>query len=333
MAHNHPLVSVILPVYNGEPYLQESIQSILKQDYPNFEFIIINDGSSDASWDIIQQIQDYRVRVFTQENCGLPATLNRGIHLAKGEFIARIDQDDRALPKRLSAQILFLQTHPQIGVVGSAYRIIDATGTVIGIRYPLCMPHQVKRHLFIGNPFCHGSVVFHKHIVLSVGGYDHEAPIEDYELWSRLAGVTQITNLPDVLYDYRIGLDTSMVIVNKEKFVKETEKIRCRVWEHAIPPSVWGGCSASSLWYERRQLKKYPLIPKGTHNRSQHELHMTVGLSIAYHYTKVGAWRHVLGEVAGLFLMHTPHFRQLARLLSHLPKIFAGLLRARGTDQ
>src|SRR6185369_12980087 len=118
-----PLISVVLPVYNGEEYLRESIDSILKQSYSNFEFLILNDGSSDRSEEIIQSYSDPRIKYHKHANCGLAATLNKGIELAKGEYIARQDQDDISLPTRLEKQITFLENHSEYAMVGTGSKI------------------------------------------------------------------------------------------------------------------------------------------------------------------------------------------------------------------
>src|SRR5437660_806769 len=104
LVSKHPLVSVLLPVYNGARFLEGGIESILSQSYRNIELIIINDGSSDDSAQIISKFHDPRIRAYSQENQGLAATLNRAIHLAKGEYLARQDQDDLSLPQRLEKQ-------------------------------------------------------------------------------------------------------------------------------------------------------------------------------------------------------------------------------------
>ena len=113
------LVSVVLPVYNGAKYLRDAIDSMLAQSYANFELIIIDDGSTDDSINIISAFNDPRIRLYSQENQGLAATLNRGITLAKGAYIARQDQDDVSLPNRLSKQAAFLETNPDYGMVGT----------------------------------------------------------------------------------------------------------------------------------------------------------------------------------------------------------------------
>jgi glycosyltransferase involved in cell wall biosynthesis len=116
----NPLVSVILPVYNAETYIAEAIESILTQSYKNLELILINDGSTDRSLDIMQSYADIRIQIISRENRGLVASLNEGIMKAKGKYIARMDADDISLPKRFEEQVAFLEMHPEVGLCGTA---------------------------------------------------------------------------------------------------------------------------------------------------------------------------------------------------------------------
>ncbi|MCC7208163.1 MAG: glycosyltransferase [Anaerolineae bacterium] len=311
-----PLVSVILPVFNGEPYLRDAIDSVLMQDYPNFELIIIDDGSHDNSWATICSIDDGRVRSYRQPNAGLPTTLNRGIELSGGELVARMDQDDHCHPERLRQQARFLNGHPEIGVVGCSYRVIDTHGRLLGTRYQLCSPVQVRRHLYSGNPFCHGSVTYRKSTVLAAGSYDPTALIEDYDLWTRAACLTQMANLPDALYDYRVNVSTSMVAVNQSRYAVETESIRQQMWERNDPPFLQG------LIAEKRLLRSGPLVRHGSHNRTRRQLNVMVGLSIASVFFKRSNSRRASQEWIGLALMNLDRPAQVTRVLRHA----AGLL-------
>ena len=236
----NPLVSVLLPVYNGEPYLRGAIELILNQTYSNLELIIINDGSKMNSRRTIQMFtSDPRVRVYEHPNCGLPATLNHGIELAQGELIARMDQDDLSAPERLEKQVTYLIQHPKIGVLGTSYRVIDIDGGLLGVRLQLCTPAQVRWQVYAGNPFCHGSVMFRKSVVIAANCYEPTAKVEDYDLWSRMAYRVEMTNMPDVLYDYRINVSSSMVATNHERYRLEADAIRARLWNNELPPH-WG---------------------------------------------------------------------------------------------
>ncbi|QWD54504.1 glycosyltransferase [Polynucleobacter paneuropaeus] len=200
------LVSVVLPVYNGSQYLRQSIESILQQSYRNFELIIINDGSQDDSQKIIDSYNDSRIRAFEQANIGLAATLNKGISLAKGRWIARQDQDDVSFPERLTKQVHFMNTHPAYAIVGTAAQIwVNETKTDRFHRHP-CSDPELRAGLVFYNYFVHSSVLLDKLILESIGGYTTDPerqPPEDYELWCRIARKHPVRNLPDVLLAYR----------------------------------------------------------------------------------------------------------------------------------
>lgn len=200
------LISVILPVYNGAQFLREAIESILQQSYSNLELIIINDGSKDDSQSIIDSYADGRIRSFDQSNIGLSATLNRGISLAKGRWIARQDQDDVSFPERLTKQIQFMNAHPDYAMVGTAAQIwVDETKTDRLHKHP-CTDQELRIGLLFFNYFVHSSVLIDKSTLESIGGYSIDPsrqPPEDYELWSRIARRYRIANLPDILLAYR----------------------------------------------------------------------------------------------------------------------------------
>jgi glycosyltransferase involved in cell wall biosynthesis len=203
---NTPKVSIILPVFNGEKFLEESINSILKQSYDNFELIIVNDGSVDASQKIIESFGDPRIRVLHQSNMGLPAALNNGIELSIGEYIARQDADDISLPLRLEKQVNFLDQNSQCGLVGSAAEIwVEKSPSGRFHDHPLC-PGILEFELIFNNPFVHSSWMFRRKIISQVGIYTTDVsrqPPEDYEYISRISRCYQLANLKDRLIVYR----------------------------------------------------------------------------------------------------------------------------------
>lgn len=197
-----PKVTVLMPVYNGERYLAEAMKSILNQSFTDFEFLIINDGSTDRTLEIASSFEDHRVQVVSNtRNEGLIAALNRGLALAQGEYIARMDQDDISLPMRLEKQVSFMDAHDDIGVLGTAFQLIDKEGTAISM--PVIFPrshHVLTWSLFYYSPFVHPSVMFRKITVVAAGGYSARAThAEDYDLWFRLSRLTRLSNLPDIL--------------------------------------------------------------------------------------------------------------------------------------
>lgn len=201
-----PLISVVLPVYNAGPYLREAVQSMLDQLYNDFELIIINDGSTDESWQTLREYQDPRIRLYDQKNHGLVATLNRGINLSRGEYIARMDQDDHSEPERLEKQIGFLERHKDIGVLGTTAYIMNEQSEPIGVNPALLDDTELKLQMMYQTPFTHGSVMIRRDILLKLMPpfYRESAGnAEDYDFWSRLAPLTKLANIPESLYGWR----------------------------------------------------------------------------------------------------------------------------------
>jgi glycosyltransferase involved in cell wall biosynthesis len=202
----NPLVSVVLPVYNCPNYVGEAIQSVLAQTFHDYELLVIDDGSTDETPSVLARYRDSRVRVMTQSNRGLAATLNRGIELAKGRYIARQDQDDFSYPQRLARQVAFLEAHPGCGLVGTwadIWRENASTGRQH--RHPSGNA-LLQYQLLLNNPFVHSSVMIRKAALDRVGPYSTDngrQPPEDYELWSRVARVYEVSNIPEVLHMYR----------------------------------------------------------------------------------------------------------------------------------
>jgi glycosyltransferase involved in cell wall biosynthesis len=223
-----PLISVILPVFNADKYVFQAIESILNQTYTDFELIIIDDGSTDHSAEVICSFHDTRI-VFlqNQDNQGLVYTLNRGIQSAKGKYIARMDADDISLPHRFQQQVSFLEMHPEIGVVGSGYLPIDENNNAV--RSPIYKaeyPLTVKWAILIGNPLAHPSTMYRADLARQLGGYDkHFTYAEDYEFWTRMAEITNICSIKDVLIRYRVRDDDHRSRKYSE-MLQETNKIR-----------------------------------------------------------------------------------------------------------
>lgn len=224
-----PMVSVILPVYNGERYLAEAIDSILRQTYTNFELIVINDGSRDGSAQCVAGFDDPRILYFDQENMGLAATLNRGLSLARGEFVARQDQDDISLSNRFAEQVVFLEKNPDYGMVGTWAEIFSESEAKKRYHYHPIDNLELKFHLHFRNPFVHSSMMLRKQTVYDVGCYATDParqPPEDYELWSRMARHAKIANIPQVLVRYR-EVETGMSHAGKAPFAPMVYKISC----------------------------------------------------------------------------------------------------------
>lgn len=189
-----PKVSVIMSVYNAEKYLRESVQSILGQTCTDFEFIIVNDGSTDTSKEILESFSDPRIKIINQKNRGLTESLNTAIRESKGMYIARMDADDISFPERFEKQISFLDTHPDIAMCGTQCDV-----------YKVPQTHRdIKRMMLFHNPFIHPSTMI-RSSVLKQNLYDTSfRHLQDYELWTRIVPFYKTANLPDVLLKYTV---------------------------------------------------------------------------------------------------------------------------------
>lgn len=219
------LVSVIIPVYNGGDYLIDSVSSIINQSYKNLEIIIINDGSSDNSDEIIKNFKDSRIVYINQKNQGLSSTLNAGIKIATGEFIARQDQDDISLPNRIQVQLDYLVSN-NIYFVGSRSVVIDDQGNKIAKHNHPLSSIACKLFLQFDNPFVHSSILARKDIFLN-DLYSTELdkqPPEDYDLWCRLSKKFDMENVPQRLVLYR-QLQSGMSQSNRRSFLENIKKI------------------------------------------------------------------------------------------------------------
>ena len=205
-----PRVSVVMPVHNGGPYLQHAIDSILGQTFTDFEFLIIDDGSTDSTVEVLRpyQVADNRVRVHHQEKAGLVASLNRGCSHARAAYIARMDADDIAFPDRFARQVEFLDRHPEVALVGSAVVRIDATGQEIKRNVCPTSHAEIVQALREYTCFTHSTVMMRTEALAAIGGYRPAyRHAEDYDLWLRLAERYQLANLPDPLLYYRVYPD------------------------------------------------------------------------------------------------------------------------------
>jgi glycosyltransferase involved in cell wall biosynthesis len=201
-----PKISVIMPVYNSEKYLEEAIESVLSQSYSNSEFIIIDDGSSDNSLLISQGFarKDNRIIVIeNQQNLGVVESLNKGLALARGEFVARMDSDDVSLPMRFEKQVAYLEQHPEVGVVGTAYNLIDENGVVTKEYRPPRTDVKIRWQLLFHSPFANPSVMYRAELGKKLHYISDYAYCEDFEFWTRFLAFSKGANLGGVLLHYR----------------------------------------------------------------------------------------------------------------------------------
>lgn len=201
-----PMVTVLMSVYNGEKFLREAIDSILNQTFTDFEFLIINDGSTDKSVEIIESYEDSRIRLINNEkNLKLIASLNKGISLARGKYIARMDCDDISMPNRLEKEVNFLENSLDYGLVGTYYTVIDGEGRdQYNVSYP-SSNELIKLFLSLNCPLAHGSIMGRTELFKqNLYGSEESYAVEDYELWTRMSKVTKIHNIPEYLFKYRV---------------------------------------------------------------------------------------------------------------------------------
>lgn len=201
-------VSVVMAVRNGADFLEAGLRSVLTQDFRDFEFVIIDDASTDATPAIIAQAGDPRIVYHRNEtNIGQTASLNLGLRLARGAYIARMDADDAYLPGKLRAQVAFLDRHPGVAVCGTWAQCVDNHGVVTGVFEPPTAWDEIKARLLWTSPICHVSVLMRRDVILGVGGYDESYRYSaDYHLWSEIVRRGhRLANLPERLMSYRVS--------------------------------------------------------------------------------------------------------------------------------
>jgi glycosyltransferase involved in cell wall biosynthesis len=198
-----PLISVLLPVYNAEKYIEQAIYSILNQTFSDFELIIINDGSTDNSLAVIQSITDKRIIIINQENKGLIVSLNYGIDISKGEYIARMDADDIAFPTRFEAQLKLFSDNKKLGLCGTS---TENFGAISNQKIRSNNDQFLKSYLLFGPPFAHPSIMMKRALLVQNNiRYDSNfMHCEDFALWSALKPYCSFSNVAEVLLKYRV---------------------------------------------------------------------------------------------------------------------------------
>jgi glycosyltransferase involved in cell wall biosynthesis len=246
----HPAISVIMPVYNAEGYLPAAVESVLTQTFADFEFLALDDGSTDRSLSILRAYEknDSRLRVLTRENRGLVASLNELIDAARGRYLARMDSDDICRPQRFAKQISYLEDHPACVAVGSRVLFIDPEGNPI-FEAPNELTHEEIDAAHMSGDLtmriCHPSVLMRKAAVVGVGKYRQEFDVgEDWDLFLRLAEVGRLANLSQVLFEYRQHLGAACYSNARRdvspKFVKRAVEDAAERRGLAINPETLG---------------------------------------------------------------------------------------------
>lgn len=259
---NNPLVSVILPCYNAEDFIEASIKSIMDQTYSNLEIIAIDDCSTDNTFSILQILSknDNRIKILQNEkNAGLVSSLNNGIINAKGKYIARMDADDISLPQRIERQIKFMEQHVDVALCGSDYLTINSKNKEIGkISFP-SENEEIKAALLFTNAFAHPTVVIRKEILERCGPYEEGlVPAEDYELWIRIAENYKIANIPAYLLKYRVH-ESNLTLTKKENQKHAFEIIlnkHAAAFGYAEPFIVYHVKFLNGSWNKRSSIKE-----------------------------------------------------------------------------
>jgi len=223
-----PETTVLMTVYNGLPFIRQAIDSVLNQSYTDFEFLIINDCSTDTTRDVILSYNDPRIRLIdNDENIKQTRSLNKGLGLARGKIVSRLDADDIAHPRYLEMQVAYLERHPEVAVVGSNHRFIDEKGRVTG----KCSRPEGDLalrwlQLFVCPIGC-GTVAFRKNVIWDkLGGFDESIKIsQDWELWSRVLSEHKAGNIPEFLVDVRAHSNTESITAGDLQKITESERI------------------------------------------------------------------------------------------------------------
>ena len=240
-----PLVSIILPAYNCEAYLQQTINSLLQQTYTNFELLIINDGSTDSTFEIINSYTDSRIQLIQNDgNKGLIYSLNNGFELAKGKYIARIDADDICLPERIEKQVNWLEQNPSTAVVASTIQFINEKNVVTGfwdLDRKTITKEVIKKAMLWECCIAHPSVMIRSSIIKNYKYNSYQKHIEDYDLWLQLLAdnfVIEKINEPLLLYRVDQQSVTGSVHRNKNSFFSIATAKRKFLW-HRIKKAKW----------------------------------------------------------------------------------------------
>ena len=221
-----------MTTYNAMPFLEAAVDSVLNQTFENFEFIIIDDGSTDESREYLDSITDVRVKVFHEENRGTAGASNFGLKHCRRKYIARMDADDISVPERLEKQYEFMEANPQVSLVGSQIQVVGHEGTGIIIAIPTTHEEIVDALLSLNHGMNHGSCCYRNELITQLGGYwDKHRTFDDWDMFLRMSEVGELANLPDVLYQYRTlpgSLVGSRYLEMRKYLCYANQCLRCR---------------------------------------------------------------------------------------------------------
>lgn len=213
-----PVVSILMPVYNGKKYLAEAINSILEQSYTDFELLVLDDGSTDGSLELVRNIKDKRIRLIADgQNLQQPKRYNQGVQLARGKYIAIMHADDIALPERLRKQVNFLDSQPEYDIVGTKVCFFNEAGRYTRSTGVAKQGEYLQLYCLFNCPFFHPTLLFRKQVLEEHPYREDFTTAEDYELWSRILRWHKGANLNEILLHYRIHSSNNSRRKNKQQ--------------------------------------------------------------------------------------------------------------------
>lgn len=331
-----PRISVVLPVFNGEDFLAEAMDSVLGQTFHDFEVLVIDDASTDRSVAVAEHFRDDRIRLVRHDrNRRLPATLNHGLDLARGEFVARMDADDVCRPDRFAQQVAFLDSHPDVVICGTWVRLFGAGAERVRT-YPVS-PDAVETFRFFHCPFAHPTVMVRRTWLEERRlRYDPAAvAVEDFDLWTRLLPSARGANLPATLLRYRLH-GASVTTRNWTAMEENSVRVLCaalreirpdvseeevrfhrQVAMAEIPPDV-ASLRRAGVWLERIALAL-------DRNRAARDVLREVWFRLAMRVAPAAGWVAVPEALGGAFpRRHGLSFRQRALIVGSAAKGWAG---------
>ena len=230
------VVSVLMSVRNGAPWVRAAVESLLAQTLADLEVIVIDDGSTDTTPDVLASLRDPRLVVERLEHAGLTRSLNRALARATAPLVARLDADDVALPERFALQRAYLDAHPDVGLLGTGAREVDVSGREVAVVRPPADDAAIRRALIRANPFVHSSVMMRRTVLDQAGGYDESLPVaQDYDLWMRMSRLTRLANLPEPLVIRRLTPGRVSATRDDDRLRAEARVRWQAVWRRAYP--------------------------------------------------------------------------------------------------
>jgi glycosyltransferase involved in cell wall biosynthesis len=236
---NNQLVSIVIPVHNGEKYIKEAIDSSLNQTYENTEIVVVDDKSTDNTLQILEEYGDRITVIPVEKQNGLGNVLNIGIRASKGQYIARMDADDVMYPSRIEKQVEYMQEHPNCVAVGGQIDIINENGKVIDYRKYAIEDKDIKRNRFLHQPFAHPAVMLRKSTLEDVGLYPEDMwKVEDVKLFLILSTKGEFHNIEDTVLKYRVTFKTESQAKMVDHFKKTNEIRKWAIKELSIKPTL-----------------------------------------------------------------------------------------------